>query len=184
MKSWTVVATILVLFTLSSCSRVQVSQDYRIGTNFSQYHTFQWKTSDSPTSDDIRVNNPLLHERFRQAIENRLSASGYVLQSRADFLVNYSYSIQSRLESEPYGTNVGFGFGRQYRYGEIGFGNGVSVTQYDVGILAIDIYDALNGTLLWRGTGSEIVRTHSTPEETTAFVYRMVDSILAQFPPL
>ncbi len=183
MKSWTVVATILVLFALNGCSRVQVSQDYRIGTNFFQYHTFQWKMSDFPTSNDIRVNNPLLQERFQQAIENRLTASGYVLQSRADFLVSYSYTIQTRLESEPYGTNVGFGFGRRYRYGEIGFGEGVSVSQYDVGVLVIDIYDALNGTLLWRGTGSEIVRTHSTPEDTTAFVYRMVDSILAQFPP-
>jgi hypothetical protein len=183
MKSWAVVAITLMFLALSGCSRVQVSQDYRIGTTFAQYHTFQWKMSDLPRSDDIRVNNPLLQERFQQAIENRLSASGYTLQARADFLVSFNYSIQTRLESAPYGTNIGFGFGRRYRYGEIGFGDSVGVTQYDVGVLVIDFHDALNGTLLWRGTGSEIVRTHSTPEDTTAFVYRMVDSILAQFPP-
>ncbi|WP_136808661.1 DUF4136 domain-containing protein [Desulfosediminicola flagellatus] len=183
MKNWISTAIIVVLLLLTGCSKVQVSQDYRAGMDFSQYRQYQWKTVSIEPADDIRVNNPLLHERFRQAIDSALLRRGFVVGAPADFLITYTYSIQARLESDPVGTTFGFGVGRHHRYSEIGYGTGNIVRQYDVGILAVDVIDVPSGTLAWRGTGSEIVTTHSTPEATTAFVYRMVDSILAQFPP-
>lgn len=101
----------------------------------------------------------------------------------ADFVVSYNYSIQTRLESEPFRPSVGFGFGRYYNYGAIGVGTDIGVSQYDVGVLVIDFSDARSGEPLWRGTGTQLATTHTTPEEASAFVYRMVDDVLAQFPP-
>lgn len=183
MKHWLKFTIIVLLLLIAGCSQVRVSQDYRPGMDFSGYRQYQWKTVAMEQTDDIRVNNPLLHERFRQAIDSALVRSGFAFGAPADFLITYNYSIQTRLESEPIGTTFGFGVGRYHRYSEVGFGSGTYVRQYDVGILAIDLIDIHTGTLVWRGTGSEIVTTHSTPESTTAFVYRLVDSILAQFPP-
>lgn len=183
MRRWSVLAIIAVFLVLTGCSRVQVSQDYKAVRDFSRFSTYRWKAMVPAESEDIRVNNPLLQERFRQAIDGTLAVRGYVLASRADFLVSYDYSIQTRLESEPYGTSVGLGMGQYYRYGGVGIATGVGVRQYDVGVLVIDFFDGVTGEPVWRGTGTELVRTHSTPEETTAFVYRMVDAILAQFPP-
>lgn len=183
MTRWAAVAITIVMLMITGCSTVQVSQDFRPGIDFSHYRTYQWKAIPEHSSEDLRLNNPLLHERFRQAIDKNLAVRGYTQQAPADFLISYTYSIQTRLESEPYGTSIGFGYGRYYRYGELGFGNSFATRQYDVGILAIDLQDAVSGALIWRGVGSERVGMHSTPEDTTVFVTRLVDAVLAQFPP-
>ncbi|OGR18139.1 MAG: hypothetical protein A2X81_16110 [Desulfobacterales bacterium GWB2_56_26] len=182
MKVRAAILGILLLF--SGCSTVRVSQDYRTDIDFSHYHTYTWKTVvTGQESTDIRVDNPLLHERFHQAIDRFLVLRGYMQKAPANLLISYSYSIQTRLESEPYGPHFGVGLGRRSRYSELGFGNYVDINQYDVGILAIDFYDAVSETLIWRGIGSERVDMYSTQEETTAFVDKLVTAVLAQFPP-
>jgi hypothetical protein len=183
MKYVTVVAIIAVFLLLGGCSRVQVSQDYRPGSDFSPYHTYSWQRMEVRASGNIQVNNPFMQERFRQAIDQALTARGYVRADAGDFLVSYEYSIQTRLESEPFNTGFGYGWSRYHRYGGFGIDSGGGVRQYDVGLLAIDFVDGRTGKPLWRGTGSEMVSSHSTPEENTAFAYRLVDAILAQFPP-
>lgn len=179
-----IIAIIGVMLLFAGCSTVRVSQDYRTGIDFSDYRSFEWKamtTGQEP--DDIRLDNPLLHERFHQTIDRVLALRGYPRKHSADFLVSYIYSIETRLESEPYTSHVGIGFGRRYRYGEIGFGDFVDINQYYLGILAINFYDAVSETLIWRGIGSERIDMHSTPEETTAFVDKLVTAVLSQFPP-
>lgn len=178
------VAILGILLLFSGCSTVRVSQDYRTDVDFSTYHAYAWQTiTTGQESPDIRVDNPLLHERFHRAIDRILAQRGYLQKAPTDFLVSYSYTIQTRLESEPYGPHVGVGFGRRYRYSELGFGDYVDINQYDVGILAVSFYDAVSETLIWRGIGSERVDMFSTPEETTAFVDKLVTAVLAQFPP-
>ena len=178
------VAILAMMLLFTGCSTVQVSQDYRTASDFSRYRSYAWRiTENGPQPDNIQLDNPLLHERFRQTIDRILALRGYPLRKPADFLVSYTYSIQTRLESYPYGPRVGVGLGRRYRYSDIGFGNYLDINQYDVGILAINFYDAVSETLIWRGIGSERVEMHSTPEETTAFVDRLVTAVLSQFPP-
>lgn len=167
---------------LAGCSTVRVNQDYRPGTNFSQYRSYQWQQPAPSRSEDMRVHNPLLDERFQQAINAGLAGRG-LFPGAPDFLITYHYRIETRIESDPYTTSFGYGYGRHYRYSGVGFGTGGAIRQYDVGILVIDFYDAGNGSLIWRGTGSEVVSSNPTPEKTTEFVNRMVSSILAQYPP-
>lgn len=175
---------LLVLLMVAGCSTVQVSQDYREEMSFGKYMTYQWKkSSETPRTGDPRVDNPLLHERFHAAINSGLSTRGYKRSATPDFLVSYTYRITTKLESDPFSTGIGFGFGSDYRYGEIGFGSTVSVQEQDVGSLAIDFYDARTGALIWRGYGSDLVGTHWSPEETTAFVYKIVEAVLQQYPP-
>ncbi|WP_136798676.1 MULTISPECIES: DUF4136 domain-containing protein [Desulfosediminicola] len=168
---------------LGGCSTVRVNQDYKPGTNFSQYRSYHWQQPAASTSEDMRVQNPLLHERFQQAINAGLAGRG-LFPGAPDFLVTYNYRIETRIQSEPYSTSVGYGYGRSYRYSGVAFGTGGMIRQYDVGILVIDFYDARTGALIWRGTGSEIVSSNPTPEKTTEFVNKMVSSILSQYPPI
>lgn len=183
MKKGAVVAIIAVFLLLSGCASVRVSQDYRPGSDFTRYHTYSWQSMEVKRSENIQVNNPLMQERFRQAIDGTLAGRGYVKADPGDFQVSYEYSIQTRLESEPFNTGIGYGWGRYHHSGGIGISTNGGIRQYDVGVLAIDFFDGRTGQPLWRGTGSELVTTHSTPEENTAFAYRMVEAILAQFPP-
>lgn len=173
---------VLLLILLGGCSSVRVSQDYRPGVDFTRYASYGWMQSEA-VSSDIRVNNPLLQERFYQAIGRELGVRGLVASAPPDMLVRFTYTITTRVESDPMSTSVGYGVGRNHRYGGIGIGTGVDIRQYDVGLLVIDLYDRVTGQLLWRGNGTETVKTHRSPEEVTAFVNRMVGSIMAQLPP-
>lgn len=170
---------------LAGCSTVHVSQDYRDDLNFSWYRTYDWQSPDSPqATGNIRLDNPLLHERFREAIDRSLALRGYARQKQSDFLVDYSYAVETRVETIPYGPRFGYSFSRRYRYHDIGFGNYYTeINQYEVGILAISFYDSPSGKLIWRGIGSERVEMHATPQEITAFVDRLVTAVLSQFPP-
>lgn len=175
---------LFLLLVTAGCSTIEVGQDYRLGTNFSHYHTYGWKVMVPRHSANVQVNNPLLQERFRNAINQVLAARGFTFSAKhPDFLVSYDYSIATRLESFPDDSTVRYGYGRYYRYGGIGFQTVPDIQQYDVGTLVINIYNSPSGAMIWRGTGSQIVTTLSTPQESVAFAYRLVSKILAQFPP-
>lgn len=171
------------LFTLTGCSGVIVSQDYNTATDFSSFQTYGWLIKDKPDSPDIRVHNPLLQSRFSDAINFTLQQRGYRFSERPGFLVTYDYSIKSKIQSDNFGTGFSMGYGGRRNYGAFGFGANTVIHQYDVGILVIDIYNAQSDDMIWRGTGTEIVTRHSTPEALTASVNKFVQQILAQFPP-
>ncbi len=182
MVRWTVFGLCLLLL-LAGCAQVQVSQDYMQGYDFSRYHSYSWKKNAQAGSNDYQVNNPLMQERFRRAIDATLSGRGYVQAAVADFAISYDYSVQTRLDYEPLRPSVGIGYGRYYDYGFWGVDTNYGIYQYDVGVLVIDIFDSKTGEAVWRGTGSQLATTFSTPEEATTYVQRMVADVLAQFPP-
>lgn len=175
---------LLLIGSLSTgCSGVKVGQDYWQGQDFSRYTYYRWQPQPPVSSRDIRANSPLLQQRFRQAIDAALAQRGYRQAATADFLVSYEYEVRSRFDPDPFDTSVAVGFGRYHNYGAVGIGSGYGYRQYDVGILAIDFTDARTGGPIWRGTGSQLNIGQTNPQRTGAYVNRLVDAILAQFPP-
>ena len=172
-----------VLMMLSACSGIEVSQDFDTEMAFPRLETYAWKNQSVDKHDDVRADNPLLHKRFRQNIDRVLEEKGFARKIPSDFLVDYSYSITTRLESEPVTTGFGFGIGSYHRYGGFGIHTGPDIHQYDVGILVIDIYDAETEDMLWRGRGSEVVSRHPTPQQNSEMVRQLVEAVLGQFPP-
>ena len=177
---------ILLIFTLlllAGCSTVTVNQDYRPGTTYSGYGTYRLVESQAAESSDIRVTNPLLKERFEEALDYELRLKGIVPSESAQLEVSYNYSIRTLVESDPFDTHVGFGYGTYGRRGGIGIGTGTSVRQYDQGTLVIDFIDTTTGQLVWRGTGSDRLYNQLTPDETTTKVNNLVKKIMEQYPP-
>ena len=175
--------TLFLSLGLFGCSGVQVSQDYVDSVAFSQLRTYSWHPQPVKYGDDVRENNPLIHRRFTETISAVLTEKGYRQLQPADFLVTYNFSITQKLESYPGTAFYGYGYGSHRRYSGVGFGVGTDIRQYDVGILVIDIYDATTNSVVWRGKGSEIVKTHPSPQQTTELVNRLVREVLVQFPP-
>ena len=173
---------LLVLFFLSGCAGIQVSEDYDTKAPFPVLQYYDWNPVAIDDSD-ARLSNPLLHERFRQAIDLELQSKGFLVAPLPDFRVQYTFAIDTRLESDPIRTGFGFGAGSYRRFGGLGVSTHSDIRQFDVATLVIDIYDEQTGRLLWRGRGSETYDNHATPEETTGMVNRLVRTILAQFPP-
>ncbi len=172
------------LLVLAGCSTITVNQDYRPGTTYAGYSTYRLVASQLPESNDVRVTNPLLKERFENALDYELRLKGIAPAEPAGLEVSYYYSIRTLVESDPFDTHIGFGYGTYGRHGGIGIGTGTSVRQYDKGTLVIDFTDTATGQLVWRGTGSDRLYNQLTPDETTAKVNNLVRKIMEQYPPM
>jgi len=164
-----------------ACTTVQVSQDYNLQTDFSQYQRFQWVAKPRDQTGDVRIDNPLLDARIRKAVEETLKNRGFAEApaEKADFLVDYQLAVRSRLETDTYRSGIGYGYWPYWGWG----GYETTVREYDEGILVIDFIDADSNELVWRGIGTRRLRQYSNPQEVTREVNETVAKILAQFPP-
>lgn len=162
-----------------ACSSVRVSVDYDPETDFSPYRTYAWFGVSQRPTGDYRVDNPLLDSRIHSAIDRELAARGYQLveDRTPDLLVAYQLAINEKLDV--------YTIDRTYigRYGYVVSVPETRVSQYDEGTLVIDIADARQKKLVWRGVGSGRVEQYPTPEETTRKVDETVAQILSRFPP-
>lgn len=167
------------------CSGLEVSQDYDLNTDFGDLKSFAWKSEAQIKSGDVRVDNPLLDNRIREAVERTLTEKGFRKSSdgTADVAVSYTYQIRRKVGSDRVRTSIGFGSGSGGSFGGVGVSTGGGVSEYDEGVLVIDITEPGSGNLLWRGTGTRRLARRSNPEQITAEIDETVDKILAQFPP-
>ncbi|TKB10338.1 DUF4136 domain-containing protein [Desulforhopalus sp. IMCC35007] len=172
-----------IIFGLTSCSTVQVSEDFDSTYNFAGATTYNWNKELQATTVDLLKNDELLKNRFVKAIDSTLTTQGYALSDSPDFLVSCTYNITSRLRSEPIQPTIGVGYGRYGRFGGFGVHSGSTVSQYDRGELTINIHETKGGNLLWKGIGTQEVFTHNNPEQISQYVNEMVNAILSQFPP-
>ena len=170
---------------VAGCSSVRVSQDYDPSANLAALKTYAWRSDTQAPTGDIRVDNPLLDARIRTAVERDLTAKG--LQKKTDGIpdcyIVYQYTIQRKIDSDRPQTGIGFGFGSFGSRAGVGFSTGTAVSEYDEGLLVIDLLDARDNDLLWRGSGSRRVDQHWDPARTTQRINEMVDKIMAQFVP-
>jgi len=166
---------------LMACSTVQVSQDYKLQTDFTQYQRFRWVEKPRDRTGDVRIDNPLLDARIRRAVQETLKTRGFAEApaGKADFFVDYQLAVRSRLETDTYRSGIGYGYWPYWGWG----GYETTVREYDEGILVIDFIDADSNELVWRGIGTRRLRQYANPQEVTREVNETVDKILAQFPP-
>ncbi|MCF8069868.1 MAG: DUF4136 domain-containing protein [Desulfobacterales bacterium] len=176
---------VFLLSFIYGCSGIVVSQDYNMSSDFSTLKTYGWQSETQPKTGDIRVDNPLLDNRIRNAIVQVLSLKGFKKadDGAPDFFISYQYAIQNKIKSDNVSTGIGFGIGSTGSVGGIGISSGSDVRAYDQGMLVIDITDP-EKELLWRGKGTLQVTDHSNPEKTTKTVNAVVEKTLRQFPPL
>lgn len=166
---------------LAACSSVQVSTDFDPGTDFSALESYAWLARKAKPSGDPRLDNSLLNERIRNAVDAQLAARGYKQAARAeaDFLVAYHTAIERKMDVDTIYRGYGYGPGA---WGW-GAGHETVVYQYDQGTLLLDILDPKRHRLLWRGSASAVVSEDSTPEKRTKLINDAVSKLLDRFPP-
>jgi len=175
-----IIATVLVAFFLA-CASTRVTDDYDVNADFSSYATFAWLPQPQEMTGDARVDNPLIAERVRAAIDRTLTSKGYrpASETPPDFLVGYFLSLEQKIDVRT--IDRYYGAGRYRHWGGIGYET--HVTQYEEGTLVIDIVDAEAERLVWRGAGSRRISKSPTPQKSTQRVNEAVEAILARFPP-
>lgn len=182
-----IAAAVLVWAVLGAagCSGIQVSQDYGKGADFSGVSSFAWASDTQEKTGDVRVDNPLMIRRIREAVEQTLIEKGMrkADRSEAGILVQYHYEIRQKVRSDDVRGGFGFGAGTWGRSGGIVIGTGGEVQTYDEALLVVDLLRPNESDLLWRGNATYRLAEHSSPEKTTQRVNQAVEKIFAQFPP-
>lgn len=149
----------------------KVNVDFAEDADFSGYQTYQYKKSDAP------VPSQLMDQRVVAAIEYHLSMKGYEqVETNPDLLVTYHAS--ARAEQKITTDYYGAGYGR-YRGG---WSSGSSrVYTYTKGTVVVDIWDAKEKALLWRGTATDTV--NDKPEKNEKKINKSLEKMFKKFPP-
>ena len=133
--------------------------------DFSKVKTFQWQQPSAPSLAD---ENPFMHTFIEQSIETELQNVGFVkTYEKPDVYVTYHGSVNTEVSyrSSSFGFSVG-----SYGVGPWGGMSGISAgptstTTREVetkkGTLTVDIVDAKEKQLVWRGTSSGILISDS-----------------------
>jgi len=155
-KSISVVLTLLVAFTMSSCSTIKYSTDKDDAADFTKYKTFQYF---GWAEESNKLLTPFDQERIEKAFGAELNKRGIKYEKETgDLIVTLYIVTEKKTKTTATTTGMGMGgYGGYYGYGP-GYGWGPSMTtahttysEYDyvVGTLIIDIYDAQEKKLIW-----------------------------------
>ena len=176
---------LLILFFLACCSTVSVNRDFDSSYNFSALTSYKVEKQTVDSENATRVSNQLMDRRFDRSLVSNLNQKGYILSVTPTFTAQYGYYIKTVIQSNPYRSSMGFGYGNSSRYyNDMRTYVNYGVEQYDVGILVIDIVDTKTDQLVWRGKGRvQVLNESDQPEKISREVDRVVTEIMVNFPP-
>ena len=180
MKRVLTITLVLTVFCALPGLAQKVYIDYDETADFSSYKTFAWvKTPEVSIQDG----SPLMHSRIKNAIEYQLTTGGLIEDAEnPDLYVTYHGESEEEVRVDT--QDWGYGYGRGWRWdpywGGRGFGRTTTnVHTYDVGTLIIDIWDAKEKRLIWRGAATKTIP--SNPEKQAKLIDEAVAKIARQW---
>jgi len=169
-----VLAGLVVALAISSAAFAQKTNiDWDRTANFSQFHTYMWEKSPHPAKN-------FWNDRIMEAIDKQMQAKGFTkVDSNPDMWVVYSNSIHDQKQVVGTGYNYGPGWG----WGYWGGPNTVTYNTYVTkqGTLVVDIADAKDHELLWRGSATDTISDNSNKNINT--LNKAVNKLFQNFPP-
>jgi hypothetical protein len=170
----TTAATVIGLALLGTMTLAQnITYDFDRTAPFARFKTYAW-VKGTP------VNDQLNDKRIVSAIDAQLAAKGFTKMAepeKADVLVAYHASFDKNLQIN--GFSSGFG---GYRLGGSRSGR-ATVDEIVVGTIAVDLVEAANKTIVWRGLASGEVDTHAKPEKRERTIQRAAAKLFKNYPP-
>jgi hypothetical protein len=171
----TTLAAAAVLAVAGSASAQKVSTESLPGFDFSKIKTFDVKVATS-------WGNPIGESTVLNDIKQGIEAKGWqpAPEGQADAEVMIHGATQVKHSLNTFYTGMGGGWGWR------GFGGGMatgstSVSDYTVGTLVVDIFDAKTKQLIWRGTAADELK--SKQEQRQKQVTKASDKLFKKFPP-
>ena len=172
--SRTAVCTVMFLIVLGTAFAQQVKTDFDHQANFSQYKTYSWQ--------EIKPANSLWDARIKSAVDAQLAAKGWTqVASGGDVAVVAIKTSQTQRSLQTFYDGFGGGWGWR-RFGGGGFGEATTTEQdYKEGTLVIDLYDAKNKQLIWRGSAEDMLSSKAEKNEKN--LEKGVAKMFKKFPP-
>jgi hypothetical protein len=165
MKTKITLAAMLLLIALPAMAQ-KVYIDWDRTVDFSKYETFAWYFTPETSMQDTA---PLMHEKVVEGLKQRLTSGKLPLtlvgeDENPDLLVTYHTEEDTELvlstDHWGYGYGPGWGWDPYWRGYWGGMGMGTSTTRaytYTKGTLLVDIWDAKEKQLIWRGSATDTV---------------------------
>jgi len=169
-----VVAAALVV-AAGAASAQDVTRDFDKDANFSAIKTFSAKIGTG-------WGNPITEKRVQAEIEQELETKGWKKsadEKSADAVVVLHGATQIKKDLNTFYSGMG-------GYGYRGWGGGMgsaqtTVSEYKVGTLVVDIFDAKSKNLIYRGTASDEIS--DKPEKNQKKMQKVADKLFKDFPP-
>ena len=164
-------AAALGLWFLTGCSSMSVESDHDATASFQGYQTYQW--ADNPSAAASMIPPGSLNDvRIRRAVDDELVGKGMGPSiSDPDLFVQYHVNLEDMVQvwDDRWVTPRGWQAGD------------VSVTNYTEGTLFIDLIDARQGNVIWRGWATGAVDQNTSNIEER--LRKVVQKILDRYPP-
>lgn len=173
-------ASLVLVFLITSCNSVKVVADYELSTDFTQYKTFAFykKGIDKAEISDLDK------RRILKAVEAEMLAKGFTKSETPDLLVNIFTKSQRKVNVNNYYGGYGYGYGYYGWYPwYYGPNYGTTISEYTEGTLFVDLIDAKKKELAWQGIGSGALNTTGNVAKKEAKIKDFVAQIMAQYPP-
>jgi hypothetical protein len=160
----------LVLAVAGGAWAQDVKVDYDKAANFGAIKTFSLKLGTS-------WGNPIGEKRVTDEVTGALVAKGWTLapEDKADAQVVLHGASQTKHSLNTYYSGVG-----GYRWGGMGTAT-TTDTQYTVGTLLVDIFDAQGKNLIWRGIAQD--EASNNTEKNIKKVTKATEKLFKDFPP-
>lgn len=172
----TLVLTAAAAALLAACSTISVDTDYDKTADFSQFQTFDWAP---PAAMRIAGEyNQLTDQRIRAALTDALSAKGIEqAPGNPQLLVAFHTGVRERTEVFNTGWGGGYsGYGYWPGYGH----SNIETRNYTEGTLMVDLIDAGEKRLVWRGKAVGVVGDYESQESR---IREAVMEMFKKYPP-
>jgi hypothetical protein len=172
--SRTALCTMFFMALLGSAFAQKVQTDFDHQANFSQYKTYSWQ--------EIKPANSLWDARIKSAVDAQLAAKGWTqVPSGGDVAVVAIKTTKNERTLQTFYDGMGGGWGWR-RFGGGGFGESTTTEQdYKEGTLVVDLYDAKNKQLIWRGSAEDTLSSNAEKNEKN--LNSGVAKMFKKFPP-
>jgi len=167
----------------SSAFGQDVRYNFDSKSNFSQFKTYKWVTL-----KDAATVNDLVNKQIMDTVDAELATKGLtkISDDSANLYIGYQVGVDKEKQFTSFSSDWGYGGG--WYGGWYGRGGGMSTTTGStstiyVGQLAVDMYDASNHTLVWRGVASKTINPKAKPDKQQKNLAKAVAKLLKNYPP-
>ena len=144
-----------------------VSVNYNHSQDFTQYHTYIWASNNAN-----QIQNSILAQQAKSDVDSALQGKGLQLVGEAqnpDLIILASGGLQQQTSYSAWGMRgIGGGMG------------GITPQQNVMGTLIVDVYDAKNKNLLWRGLAENTLSSNGS--KNSQMVSKAVVKMFKQYP--
>jgi len=149
----------------------KITIDYAKAFDFDKVKTFVY----TPTPD-TNAKDPLMDDRIKEAVLNKLKAGGLTeVEADPDIYVTYHVTTKDNTVYDTMSMGYG-GYGMGWGGWGMGMGSSTTVsTTYTDGSLIVDAYDSTEKKLVWRAVGT--VTLKDDPAKVTKQIQKVIDKM-------